>query len=463
MANHALAASYAAAERLSHQGKLLEAIALLEPQLSLPLTEHKETQHSALLLLASLYLYQERLEVCEKLLKAALAVATPTQSLDIHLLRARVYDFRGHVHKARGEWEKALSLAQTIDEPTYLLVKILCLRENHTFDEAYQTALEAITRGSATHPQYVARLYYLAAFAAYSSGRYRDALQWATKTIPHPQASASQKTDCLRLKSLCSSQEGNHEEGLEQLKAATYLARTGASWDSAVNLALSTAERLVLLGQLTDAEALCEEIVRRFPTVAPLTAILKGNCALLRGELAQAREALITARKHTKRRGTHELLTASLAREEGRYPEALQEIEALRAQGSAGPEVYLLRFLHVLVLWQCEKYSEAEQERAALTQEVSEDFPREIRTRFLQMEARLAYLREDWSAGIGAWKQVLRLEPHPIHQPENWAQLGDGYAQLGESDAARFAWEKAAAQPVESVWVRRAKERLELG
>jgi hypothetical protein len=40
--------------------------------------------------------------------------------------------------------------------------------------------------------------------------------------------------------------------------------------------------------------------------------------------------------------------------------------------------------------------------------------------------------------------------------------LGDLYAKHSESVAARFAWERAAAQPVESVWVRRAQERLEL-
>lgn len=467
MENHTLTAAYAAAARLSHAGKLEEALVLLEPHFSALdananfNVKPSEESHSALLLLASLYLDLERLSASEKLLSAALSTATPAQAVDLHLLRGNLYDARGHVRKAATERVAALQAAQSLDEPTRLLVQVLCSQANNDFDAAYKLALEGIAVGSTTHPHQVVRFQHLAAFAAYNIGRYEDALLWVTKTIVHPQATRSQQTDCLRLKSLCVSLEGRHDEGLEHLKAATYIARTGVSWEYATHLALDTARRLLLLGRLTDADELAAEVLAHFPTTNREVSLLRANIALTRGELGKAHTALDTATRPSKRPGSRELLIVALAREEGRYPEALSELENLIQHATCAPLLYQLRLQRSPVLWQCGQTSEAEQEQAELTSQFTESLPREIQAAFYRMEAKLAYLREDWAAGIVKWKQVLRLEPHPINQPDNWTLLGDGYAQLGESAAAHFAWDRAAAQPVESIWVRRAKERLE--
>ncbi|WP_395144619.1 hypothetical protein [Armatimonas sp.] len=465
MENHTLTAAYAAAARLSHAGKLEEALVLLEPHLSAPNTDAdikpSDEFHSALLLLASLDLDLERLSASEKLLSAALSTATPAQAVDLHLLRGNLYDARGHVRKAATERAAALQAAKSLDEPIRLLVQVLCSQASNDFEAVYKLALEGIAVGSTSHPHQVVRFQHLAAFAAYNIGRYEDALLWVTKTIVHPQATRSQQTDCLRLKSLCVSLEGRHDEGLEHLKAATYIARTGASWEYATHLALDTARRLLLLGRLTDADDLAQEVLVRFPTTIREISLLRATIALTRGELGKAHEALDMATRSSKRRGDRELLIFALAREEGHYPEALSALESLLQHTTCAPLVYQLRLQRSPVLWQCGQTSEAEKEQAELTSQFTESLPREIQAAFYRMEAKLSYLREDWVAGIVKWKQVLRLEPHPVNQPENWTLLGDGYAQLGESAAAHFAWDRAAAQPVESIWVRRAKERLE--
>ena len=211
MENHTLTAAYAAAARLSHAGKLEEALVLLEPHLSAldanadANAKASDELHNALLLLASLYLDLERLSASEKLLTAALSTATPAQAADLHLLRGSLYDMRGHVRKAATERDAALQAAQSLDEPIRLLVQVLYSQANHDFDATYKLALEGIAVGSTTHPHQVVRFQHLAAFAAYNIGRSEDALLWVTKTIAHPQATRSQQTDCLLLCERCRS------------------------------------------------------------------------------------------------------------------------------------------------------------------------------------------------------------------------------------------------------------------
>ncbi|WP_309707471.1 tetratricopeptide repeat protein [Armatimonas sp.] len=460
MESDTLKTAYSAAQRLSHAGKLEEAIALLEPFLALPYAELDDTLQNALILSVTLKLQCEQLGESEKRLEAALGLATPTQEVELHLLRSKIFDFRGHNRKAATEREKAVTVAEALDEPTRLLIGVLKYQQEGDFETVYKTAIEAMAVGGKSWPQ-IARLQYFTAFAAYNRGRYDDARQWISKTLVHPQSTAIQKTECLRLRALCAGLEGNYAEALEQLQSAANFARIGADWSTAVELTLALGESLLLLGRCTDAQELMGELEQRFPRTQAKVEALRARIALERGDLAATEAHLTNARHASRKHDDNFYVSAMLAQERGDYPEALRILESALRQMKAPAGLNQTKCLRAPLLWRCGKPEEAETEARLLREQFSESAPRQHQRTTLAMEAELAYLKEDWVSGIAAWKQVLRLEPHPVNLPEDWTLLGDGYAKQGESAAALFAWQRAAAQPVESIWVRRAKERLE--
>lgn len=448
------------AERLSHAGKLEEAIALLEPHVPLPTTPLSEAQSKALTFLTSLYLTTHQLRAGEKLLDAALALP-PSDAAALHRQRAHFYQARGHHRKAEAEWKKVEEAEAAQPDPALRAYsRVLRLQETHSDETA-----NAIDEALAIVPkdrQLVSQLLLLGALTDFNRGRYDDALKWAGKTIGHIGATATEQTDALRIKGLIASLQGNHLEALDRLKEATFLARTGAHWLSAAQLALTVATNLLLVGRVADAEALSNELSKRFPRFAVEVLLFQAVCALERGEFTEAVGALELAEAKNQNHHQVELRRCQglIAQERGNFPLALQHFDE-HLKLATGKVRHFARYQRLPALWQTGKQSEVEKEWEILTASFSESESRTLQMTHYRTEGRLAYLRGDWPGGVAAWKQALRVQPHPINLPEDWTLLGDGYAKQGESAAARFAWQRAATQPVESVWMRRAKDRLE--
>lgn len=462
MERDSLTAAYAAAKRLNDAGKLDDAIALLEPLLPLSTEPLAEEQSDALFLLCSLYHATHQLRKGEKLLDAALALLAPDQDLaSFYRLRALFYEARGHRNKAVAEWKKAEEAEEGCSDPilrAYARVLRLQAMNSEQALAATQEALEIVPKDR----QVVSQLHLIAADCAFTSGDGDEAWKWASKTVSHRSATASERTRGMQIKGQVALQNGNHLEALERLNEATLLARTGADWLSAGQLALTTARYLLLLGRIADAEALANETSARFPLLTSDVLILLVHAACERGDLTEAEAALELAEAKSKGEPQAGLALASalIASEKGDHDRALSSLEKALAQ-SHGQTKKLLSYQRLPLLWLAGKKAQAVSGWEQLQGTLSTTASREQQMVYYRAEGRLAYLQESWTGGIAAWKQVLRVQPFPLHLAEDWTQLGDGYAEQGESAAARFAWEKAAAQPVESIWVRRAKDRLE--
>ncbi len=460
MESDSLKTVLADAVRLSHVGKLEEAIALLEPHVPLPTEALSEAQTNAIFFLCYLYLTTHQLRTGEKLLDAALALST-SDSAALHRRRAHFYQARGHHRKAEAAWKKVEEAEAAQPDPTLRAYsRVLRLHETHSDETA-----NAIDEALAIVPkdrQIVSQLHLLAASTSFDRGRYDDAWKWAGKTIGHTSATPTERTEAMRVKGLIASLQGSHFEALDRLKEATFLARTGADWYTAAQLALTIATNLLLVGRITDAEVLSNEISTCFPLFATRVSLFQANCALERGAFTEAVAALKLAEAKNKdfRNGELRRCQALIAQERGDYSLALENFDGY-LQLATAKNRHLARYLRLVALWQVGKHSEVETEWEILKTTFSESESRQLQMLHYRTEGRLAYLREDWTAGVVAWKQALRVQPHPVNLPEDWTLLGDGYAKQGESAAARFAWQRAAAQPGESIWVRRAKDRLE--
>ena len=458
MENDAISTALATSQKLSHAGKLEEAIAVLEPHVPLPTMPLSEVQTNAFFFLSSLYLTTRQLRAGEKLLDAALTLTT-FDNASLHRRRAHFYQARGHNRKAEAEWKKVEEAEATqSDLALRAYSRVLRLHETHSDETA-----NAIDEALAIVPkdrQIVSQLHLLAASTAFDRGHYDDAWKWASQTISRTSTGATDQTDAMRLKGLIASLQGNHLEALDRLKDATFLARTGAHWLTTGKLALTVAQQLIFLGRITDAETLSNEVSERYPLLAADALLLQATCALERGEQNEAKAALELAETKHAVATVLDLGYAWWAGEQGDFAQSLHHRDRYLKQ-SHGKARHAGRYQRLPALWQGGKQGEVEKEWEVLAATFSEGESRELQMLHYRTEGRLAYLREDWGAGIAAWKQALRVQPHPVNLPEDWTLLGDGYAKQGESAAARFAWQRAAAQPVESVWVRRAKDRLE--
>ncbi|MBB6051984.1 tetratricopeptide repeat protein [Armatimonas rosea] len=449
------------AQRLSDLGKLDKAIALLEPHLCPPFTALNDLQCSALFTLSGLYLTVERFNEGEALVKAALTVASPEHHSDLYRRLSHFYEARGHTQKAAEMREKTAQAEELLTDPgSRAFARVIRLSQEHDPDRTYAAtleALEALPDDRVAVPGMLA----MAAASAFDSGRDSDAWSWASKALVHRNATADHKTDAMRIKALVFGVQGRSDEALDRLKEATYLARQGADWHSVVQVALQTSRGLLLRGRVGLAEELAREVEDALPYARARALSLRVTCACVRGAHDEADALLEEAIAATRKRATTlaARISLDLARED--YQQALKHTnEQLRALGGRGK--YLTRLGRVSILWHMGQEAKAQEEATELRAQGGESASQEQRAALARMEARLASLQGDWQTGAAQWKNVLRLEPHPINQPENWVMLGDCYGKLGESSAARFAWERAAALPVESIWVRRANERLEL-
>jgi tetratricopeptide (TPR) repeat protein len=460
MENNVLLAAQAAAERLQHQGKLSEAIALLEPLVRPPFTSLSEPLGDAVFTLSSLYLLTEQWREGERLLETALPLAAATQRTDLHRCRSQFYDARGHHKKAATERQHAAEAETSLDDAgVRAFSRALRLSAEHDPEATYQAALEALEqlpKDRAVIPLVLS----IAAFSAFDAGRDEDVVGLAGKLLTHTHSRPDEHAVALQLKGMRHRLRGEHALSLERFQEATYLVRQGADWQTATELTGEIARSLLVLGQVRAAEQLIEALLEHFPYRAEAAHSFLVVSACLRGELALAQERLQSAEASTKSRSRLAEARTALALETQSFPEALTYLNEQR-RGCGGIAALRVRVSRVPVLWQVGKQEEALKEQEELTALSSESLSRELQAGLRRMEARLAYLIEDWSSGVAAWKHVLRLEPYPVNLPESWTLLGDGYVAQGEAAAARFAWERAAAQPVESVWVRRAKERLE--
>jgi tetratricopeptide (TPR) repeat protein len=449
------------AQRLSDLGKLDKAIALLEPHLCPPFTELDDLHCSALFALTGLYLSVERYKEGEALVKAALTVAGPEHHSDLYRRLSHFYEARGHTQKASEMREKTAQAEELLTDPgSRAFARVIRLSQEHNPDATYASALqalEALPEDRVAVPWMLA----MAAATAFDAGRDSDAWSWASKALVHKNANADHKTDAMRIKALVLGVQGRSDESLDRLKEATYLARQGADWHTVAQIALQTARNLLLRGRVGLAEELTRDVAATLPYARARALSQLVTCACVRGALDEAEALMKEAIAATHKRAT--TLSAQISLDSARedYPQTLKHTnEQLRSLGGRGK--YLTRVGRVSTLWRAGQETKALEEAAELRAQRWESASQEQQAALARMEARLASLQEDWQTGVAQWKNVLRLEPHPINQPENWVMLGDCYGKLGENSAARFAWERAAALPAESIWVRRANERLEL-
>lgn len=442
-----------AAARLQNQGKLDEACAVLEPHCQPPFASLTDDQLLAIYRLADIYLDQERLKESEALITAALAHADPVHEGDLRLLLSQIFEKRGHTRKAAAERERVAALEPLIPEE---IVRVLLRRHRlnleKDYEEVYKTTVELLALAKTTKTLNEGGIQCNLAWSAYQTGRYDDAWRLATQGGAHPSAEIGAKTDALRLKATIAVPQGSFPQALELLAEAFTLARRGASHAHIGALLATTCSALLLLGRVTETRQLILEAQERF-TLPSLSELLV-QCALVEGDLAGA-EALLPKKDFL-------LTRALIALDREDYPVALKCLESLLGEPHTEINVLSYRLLRTITLARLGRRDEAEAERAALAACISESMPRAILCQQQRMQAHLAEIDNDPVAAVGFWKQVLRWEPYPINQPSNWVKLGDAYARQSEAAAARFAWERAAAQPVESIWVRRANERLEL-
>lgn len=442
-----------AAARLQNQGKLDEACVVLEPHCQPPFASPTDDQLLAIYRLADIYFDQERLKESEALIAAALVSADPVHEGDLRLLLSQIFEKRGHTRKAAAERERVAALESQIPEE---LVRVL-LRRNRLnlerdFEEAYKTTVELLALAKTEKTLNEGGLLGALAWSAHQTGRNDDAWRLATQCGAHPSADSGTKTDALRLKATIAIPQGSFLQALELLGSAFALGRRGASPAHIGALLTTTCSVLLLLGRVTEARQLALEAQERL--VLPGLEELLVQCSLVEGELAGA-EALLPKRGF--------LLTRALIALEGEdFASALKALETLLSEPHTKTNQLSYRMLRVISLGKLGRKDDAEAERATLAPCITESLPRAIQSEYQRMQAYLAEIEDDTVAAVGYWKQVLRWEPYPVNQPSNWVRLGDAYARQGETAAARFAWERAAAQPVESIWVRRANERLEL-
>jgi len=438
------------ANRLIRAGKYDDALVLLEP---------RRAELNVALGMASLYFQMGRFTDAEHLLNEALETAPDERQADVCRQLAQVLDARGHTRKAADARTLAAEAEALIPDPNLRMVTTLQRLSQSHDPLAALTAAEAALKTELA-PVVALEAQQLAMVSAYNAERYDDCFFWATKTFGHSQASAAVRVLCLKLKGLLAAMQGNHGDALKRFEEATYLARTGGDWVCATGLTTTLCSLLMLQGRATDAIALAQEVIPRFPYGHGDAFTAIADAELIRGNYEAAAEALEWAESATRHRVP--TVAARLALAQDRYDEASELYTSLiRKTDATGVRRHYRRQL-TLCLWHLGRHAEAEQERIALATEYSERQTREEQAGYWELEAMLAFLKGDWAASLTAWKQVLRLAPHPISIPEAWVGIGDCYGKQGETDAARFAWQKAAACRVESVWVRRANDRLEL-
>ena len=442
------------AQRLEHAGKLSEAITTLQPHVTPPYTNYPAT-----FALAQLLKDTERLSEAEALARSLLALATPLQATDLHRLLSRLYEARGHHRKAAREREHAAQWEEKIeDEATRVYARILRLNLESDYLSTYKAALEGIALVLKEPTLRYPNLCHIASVAAFNAGRFDDSQLWATKASGHAKASPEVRVGSLRIKSQIALSQGKARESLDRLEEATYFARAGASAHSAIQVALTLARTLFMQGRSTLALALAQETAALFSMGVTEANLLTVHIALEQGNLPQATEALAAAEASTRQKSTCTLARIALAEHLNDFAKAVPLYEeALRRLGE-GHAAFRIRVGLAEALARQGKWAEAESERAKLLEPASG----ESQVALARLDGQWAYLKEDWSAGIEAWKRCLRLEPHAISLPEAWTRLGDGYNQLGEQEAARFAWRKAAQSTAETDWIRQANDRLEL-
>jgi tetratricopeptide (TPR) repeat protein len=442
-----------AAVRLQNQGKLDEACVVLEPHCQPPFTSLTDDQQLAIYQLADIYFDQERLKESEALITAALVHADPVHEGDLRLLLSQIFDKRGHTRKAAAERERVAALEPQIPEDIVrLLLRRNRLNLEKDYEEAYKTTAELLALAKTNKTLNEGEIQCVLAWSAYQIGRYDDAWRLATQGGAHPSSSIGAKTDALRLKASIALPQGSFPQALELLASAFPLARRGASYAHIGALLTTTCNTLLLLGRVTETRQLILEAQERF--MLPGLSEILAQCELAQGD-PNAAEAVLP------KKGS-QLIPALIALDREDYVTALKCFDAHLSEPHNETARLSCRLLRTSTLGKLGRREEAEAERAALAACISERMPRLTLCQQQRMQAHLAEVDNDAVAAVGFWKQVLRLEPFPVNQPSNWVRLGDAYARQGEAAAARFAWERAAAQPVESIWVRRANERLEL-
>lgn len=438
------------ANRLIRAGKYDDALVLLAP---------RRAELNIALGIANLYVQMGRFTDAEHLLNEALETAPDERQADVCRQLAQVLDARGHTRKAADARALSAEAESLIPDPNLkTLATLQRLSQSHDPLAALAAAEAALK--TALSPMVTLEAQHLAMVSAYNGECYEDCFFWATKTFGHSQASAAVRVLCLKLKGLLAAMQGKQGDALKRFEEATYLARAGGDWLCATGLTTTLCSLLMFQGRATDAIALAQEVIARFPYGHGDAFATIAEAELIRGNYGAAQEALEEAESAAR----HRLPTvaAHLALAQDRYDEASELYKSLIRKTDAPSVRRHYRRQLTLCLWHLGNHDDAEQERTALTAEYSERQTREEQASYWDIEATLAFLKGDFTASLAAWKQVLRLAPHPVSVPEAWVGIGDCYGKQGETDAARFAWQKAAACRVESVWVRRANDRLEL-